>query len=172
MSASTKEYVTAVLAAARQPLKLRDELTALAEVVTGTPRVKQILLDASLESEKSQARIVDRLFPKASPLSRNLLTILVSDRQVDRLPELARAYARAAATAANVIDVTIESAYPLSPADQARIAKGLPLAGRRPLITAVVNRDLIGGVRATIEGATYDASVLGHLEALAEEITV
>lgn len=170
--ADIKGYAAALLETAPDALALRVELTALANVISGRPRVKQVLLDASLESETRIQRRVDRAFPKASKISRRLLALLVAARQVDDLPQIARAYSELAAVKLKVIDVTIESAYPITVADQGRIARGLPLDGRQPLITSIVNQELIGGVRATVAGATYDASVAGRLNEITEEVTV
>lgn len=172
VNADIKGYAAALLETAPDALKLRDELTALADVVSTSPRVKQVLLDASLESDAQIARRIDRTFPKASKISRRLLGLLAAARQIDDLPAIARVYSDLAAAKLKVIDVTIESAYPLSGADQQRIARGLPLDGRTPLITTSVNKSLIGGVRATVAGATYDASVAGRLEEIVEEVTV
>lgn len=165
-SSNAKEYAAALFEAAPDPLKLRAELAAVAEVASSSPQVKQVLLDASLESAVKQDKAVAKVFPKVGRLTRNLLRLLVDDRNLDLLPELARTYADLAAKRLKVVDVRIESAYPLSIADQQRIAKALPLTGRRPLITAEVNKDLIGGVRAEMEGVTFDASLAGRLNEL------
>jgi F-type H+-transporting ATPase subunit delta len=168
-SSSAKQYAAALFEAASDPLKLRLELAAVADVISGSPRLKQVLLDASLESDAKQDRAIAKAFPKASRVTRQLLRLLVDDRDLQLLPELARTYADLAAKRLKVVDVRIESAYPLSQIDQQRIAKALPLAGRRPLITAAVNRDLIGGVRADLEGTTFDASLAGRLNELATQ---
>jgi F-type H+-transporting ATPase subunit delta len=162
-----KEYAAALFTAAPDPLKLRSELSGVATVASGSPRVKQVLLDASLESSAKQDAVIAKVFPKASRVTKRLLRLLVDDRNIELLPELARTYADLAAKRLKVVDLRIESAYPLAPADQTRIAKALPLAGRRPLITTSVNKDLIGGVRAELEGTTFDASLAGRLNELA-----
>jgi F-type H+-transporting ATPase subunit delta len=168
MSLSAKDYSVALFTAAKDPLQLRQELVAISEVVTGTPRAKQILVDVSLGTDAIQRRTVDQLFPKASRLTRDLLVRLVNGRELDRLPEIARAYGKLAAARLQVVDVEIESAYPLTPTDQRKIASGLPLDGRKPLITLTINKELIAGVRATVEGITYDVSLAGRLAELSD----
>lgn len=167
MPADAKRYAQALLEVVPNPEAARAELAALAKVVARTASYKQILLDASIIDEAARQSVIKKLFPKLSPVLQNLLGVLAADRAVGALPNVARDFSALVKTQLGLVDVLIESPYPLTQAEQERLLKSLPLAGKKPVIATAIDKSLIGGVRVSLDGVTYDASVAGTLEQVA-----
>lgn len=168
--AGSKQYAIALLELGN-PLQTLAEVEALAAVIGGNRRYQQILVDAGTRDAASARAIIRRLLPQASDQAVSLVALLVDDRALDALPAIATDLRSLAKERLGLVDVTIESAYPLAKAEEARLVKSLPLDGKQPLLTKRTDRSLLGGVRVNVDGKIYDYSLAGALDELAEEVT-
>lgn len=98
----------------------------------------------------------------------DFVTLLVENRRIDILREIALAYTRLYRKANNIYAVRIVSAAPLDNADQQRLRALVDkhLDGGTAEYTFAVDPDLIGGFTVSIENERLDASVRNELEQL------
>lgn len=94
--------------------------------------------------------------------------LLVQNRRIDLVRQMALAYNQLYQDANNIYDVRIDSAAPLSDQDVERIKSMIQhhLKGATAQYTFNVNPDLIGGFVVTIDSQRLDASVKNELEQL------
>jgi F-type H+-transporting ATPase subunit delta len=114
------------------------------------------------------ARLLDgRVPPSVASLSR----LLVERGKSDRLPAVAAEYRRLLNRARGVVEATVTSATPLSPAEtDALRAKIAGMTGHTVDLTLSVDDALIGGLTVRVGDTLYDASVRGRLERLREQL--
>jgi F-type H+-transporting ATPase subunit delta len=148
-------------------LALRDELRALAPLLTGHAELRHALQHPGLAAEPRR-RVLAALAERAgaSVLLRRLLELLATRDRVTLLPDIVLAYADVANAARGV--VSAEAVCAVAPTEaQARalaVALGGP-AGPAELRSRV-DPALIGGLLVRVGGKTYDGTVRARLAAL------
>ncbi|HZT05913.1 MAG TPA: ATP synthase F1 subunit delta [Chloroflexota bacterium] len=146
-----------------------DELRRLAAVVAD-PAVARVLGSPGVAIRQKQ----EALESVAGPLSRevgSLLTILLERKRVDKLPELAEAFADLARAQKGIALADVTSAVPLAAPDQQYVEGWLARYLGRPVETRFsVDPEIIGGVVARVGDQLIDASVRGRLETLRKQL--
>jgi|SRR5690242_13176279 len=133
-------------------------------------------VQAALANPKFTKQDVERLLlamtgEKLNNASRNLLSVLVRNDRLAALPEIASLYDRLKEQYENVLEATIESAFPLDQSQLgAIVAKLEKRSGRKIVPTVAVTPTLIGGVRIQIGDDVWDGSVRGQLEGMASAL--
>ncbi len=107
----------------------------------------------------------------ASPLTVNLLRVLVDHGRLEELPDVAEAFDRRVADAAGQIAVEVTTAIPLPDDLRAQVVQRIAeQTGRTPEITEKVDPEIIGGLVLRVGGVMTDASVRGQLTGLRRTI--
>lgn len=102
----------------------------------------------------------------------NLLRLLVANKRLAVLPEIARLFEEMRAAAEGVLKARIITAYELSREQLAELVSRLEARfGRKVQATQEVNPALIGGVVIHVGDKVLDASVRGRLAELAATLT-
>ena len=100
-----------------------------------------------------------------SPAVSNFLTLLADNDRLVLLPEIAAEYELLKSQNNNVLDVTIESAFPLSAEQQQLLTEALKKRFNRDVNVEVVeNKALIAGVVIRAGDQVIDDSALNKLE--------
>lgn len=98
----------------------------------------------------------------------NFLRLLVANGRLGLLPDIALRFDVLKAQAENMLDVTLESATPVSAEQQARIVASLQKRfGRQIQLHINIRQDLIGGARLQVGDRVIDGTVRTGLEKLA-----
>lgn len=135
------------------------------------PALQQTIANPFVEAEQ-KIRLLDIAAggddAKASVTLADFMKLLVKNRRIDLVRDIALAYLLIWRKANNIYGVTIESAAPLTPADEKRLRALIDshLNGATAEYTFAVNPDLIGGFTVNIESERLDASVKNELEQL------
>ena len=102
---------------------------------------------------------------KLNNAARNLLIVLVRNDRLPALPEIASLYELRKKEYENVLEASIESAYPLDEAQIGAIVTRLEKrTGRKIFPSVAVTPALIGGVRIQIGDDVWDGSIRAQLE--------
>lgn len=102
----------------------------------------------------------------------NFLRLLVENKRLAALPEIARLFEEMKAAEEGVLEARIISAYPLSDAQLAALVARLEERfGHKVTATQEVDPELIGGVVIHVGDEVLDASVRGKLAELAAALT-
>ncbi len=104
-----------------------------------------------------------------SPLTRNFLGVLASNRRLAALPDVVRAFASIAAAARGEVSAEVTSAHPLSPAQlKALEARLKAREGQDVKLSAKVDPEILGGLVVRIGSTQIDSSIRTRLNTLAQ----
>ncbi|MFG1923502.1 F0F1 ATP synthase subunit delta [Cryptosporangium sp. NPDC048952] len=144
---------------------VEDQLFRFARIVDGTPRLGQLLADATAPVEQRTELATGLLEGQANPVTVRLAAVAVHglggrgfDASLQRLVELT-----AARRDREIAYVT--AAAPLTPAQEERlVARLAAIYGRSVSLKVEVDPSLLGGVTVRVGDDLYDGSVARRLE--------
>jgi F-type H+-transporting ATPase subunit delta len=144
------------------------ELEALAETYGSSPELRETLENPVFKLSERRA-VLEALLPHLapSPLMRNFALLLLERGRIGALPTIARAFKEMADEALGRVRGTVTSARPLDPATQAAVQRALEKqVGKKVLLSAKVDPDLIGGIVARVGDQVFDGSLRTRLDTL------
>lgn len=125
------------------------------------------LNDARLKSIMSD--VLDEI--GATQEQRNLVNLLVRDKKLSLLPWIHEGFVQERKRAEGMLDVTVWSAQPLTPAQADNLKATLKSRFNAKAEPAMkVDPELIGGLRIEIGDRVYDQTVKGQLERLQRQL--
>lgn len=160
-----------------KPEDLLAELEAVAAGLAGEPRFGELMANPKVLLAKrlqSFRRLLDALAPR--PLARHFFEMLLKKGRLEALPEIIDEFRALADSQAGVLRAAVTAAAALSPADTERLRSILGARfGKRIVLTAAVDPELIGGVIVRTGSLSFDGSIRSQLAAihrqLLEEVT-
>lgn len=169
-----RRYARALFLAARAAGKVERaeaDLVLVQDIFGQVPELRQILGGVAVPRPR-QRELLRRIFAgRVDDLVLNLLLLLLDERRLRLLDQIAREFRIMADEARGIALVEVISARPLSgPAEEA-LRQGLERKlGRRVRMECRVDPALVGGVQVKIGDTLYDGSVRGQLERLRERM--
>ena len=170
---AARPYAEAVFALAREQnaLPAWSGMLALAAAVAGDARMGQLASDPRVERARFLGLFLDICGGHLDANGANFVRLLVENRRLNLLPEIAALYEGLRAEAEARIEATVTSAFSLNAAQLKTLEQGLKRRfGREVRLTAAVDRSLVGGVVIRAGDLVIDGSVRGRLAALATEL--
>jgi len=150
--------------------EIEEGLRTLIEEIESVPEMMQFLMHP-LATREEKTALVDRAFPEASPVLRNLLAVVIKNRREGYLDLIYREYLTSRAAAERIAAVRVVTARPLDDAERRRISERLARAlGRAVRVHEVVDERLIGGARIEWEGKIVDGTLLARLGRLRDAL--
>ena len=130
------------------------------------------LANPELTKEAAESMLLGVCGEKLDGPARNLLTLLVRNGRLDALPQIRELFEELKAEAENIVEATIDSAFPLSD-EQVRslVSKLESRTGHKVKAAVNIAPELIGGVKVQIGDEVWDASVRGQLDSMAAALT-
>lgn len=174
-----RPYAKAVfeLAQAEGQLQGWSTFLQLAAVLVTEPEVGRLLFTPGADLKKLASTIADicreqlgNVPPLAGERSAgaNLLQVLVANRRLGVLPDIAARFEVLKAEAENVLDVTLASAVAVSDEQRARVEESLKKRfGRQVRLNVELDPTLLGGARLQVGDRVIDGSVRTGLDKLA-----
>ena len=164
--------------------ELANEAGGLATWSTSLDLAGQLLADKSLVeylgapelSNAQRLEFLTGLFEKAKATQlaggdkqgTNFLKLLLENKRIAVMPEIAAHFAVLKAEVENTVDATVTSAAPLSKAQTDKIAKALQeRLGRDVKVATEIDENLIGGAVIRAGDVVIDGSLRARLEGLA-----
>lgn len=170
MSERTSAYASAVVEIARAEGDLdavETELLQLAEALDGSQELRDVLGDPGRPLGERLAVVETDVLAAAMPATRAALAMLVASDRVGELPEIAREVAEAAAQERGAELAEVVVAVELDDDQRERLRRALEQATGRDLdLRVVVDRDVVGGVRAVVGDTVIDGSLSRRLDDL------
>ena len=169
-------YAKALLGAAEkagQADSVVEELESLvSDVLNRSPQLDALLKSARLSHEE-RVPLIDKAFGgRMSPTLLTFLKVLSKHGRLDSLRAIAKAARKQLNAMRGRVEVTVETAYPLSGSLEGRIVGRLSeLLGKQVILKSRVNESLIGGLVVRVGDTVYDASVAAKLKRM-EQITL
>ncbi|MDO4682144.1 MAG: F0F1 ATP synthase subunit delta [Lautropia sp.] len=174
------EALTIARPYAEAAFKLAAETASLAEWSDALSRLTQVmkadaaqdLLDNPKIDRARAAAIVSEAAGPLGPQQRNFVQVLAENGRLGFLPDISALFEESRNKHDGVLEVRIDSAFPLNDKQVADIVKALEARfGKGIKATTTVNPELIGGVSIQIGDEVIDASVRGKLAQLATTLT-
>ncbi len=168
MSLLARRYATALFAVAEERGATAQVLADLQRVAAffAADEAQGILGDPSTP-RAALGRVVAKLLTEGHELTRDFAQVLLARRREELLPEMADALQTLIRVRAGEVEALVETAMPLSDADQAGLRDHLArVSGKRIIMRVETNPDVIAGVRVRVGNTLYDGSLQGELEAL------
>jgi F-type H+-transporting ATPase subunit delta len=102
----------------------------------------------------------------------NLLRAVIDNGRLAAMPEIAAQFQALVNVASGISDATIQSAYPIAPAQLDEVVAALEKRFNRKLnASVVVVPELIGGIRVVVGDEVLDTSVKARLEQMKVALT-
>ncbi|MCG6920348.1 MAG: ATP synthase F1 subunit delta [Acidobacteria bacterium] len=171
--AAARQYARALVGLAEQrggdePLRLRGELRQLGTLVERHPELRAALEHPGVDPE-SRRRVLVAIAESggASELLTRLVGLLGTRDHVHLLPAIAEIYAALVNASRGIVPAEVMGAVPLTQKQERALAEALKgTTGGELELTAKVDPRVLGGLRVTMGGKTYDGTVRGRLAAL------
>ena len=147
---------------------LGKQISDLAELWKESPALRQTLGNPVFKLSQKRS-VLQGLMPRVAPARQvqSLALLLLERGRIDILPMLARVYEEMCDEKLGRVRAAVVSAEPLDLASESEIRKALEKrTGKKVLMTATVDPNLIGGVVAHVAGVVLDGSVATRLSGL------
>jgi F-type H+-transporting ATPase subunit delta len=142
-----------------------DELSSLVTVLDELPDFDEVLRTPRIAYE-DKVRLLERVLGgKVSPLTLNFIKVVAQHERLESLRAIERAARKLFNQLRKRVEVTVQSAAPISNQLQYTIAAKLKqLLHRDVVLTAEVDPDLLGGLVVRVGDTVYDGSLAGRLK--------
>ena len=142
-----------------------DELSSLVALLDELPDFDEVLRTPRIAYE-DKVRLLERVLGgKVSPLTLNFIKVVAQHERLESLRAIERAARKLFNQLRKRVEVTVQSAAPISNQLQYTIAAKLKqLLHRDVVLTAEVDPDLLGGLVVRVGDTVYDGSLAGRLK--------
>lgn len=146
-------------------------MLSLAAVAVDVPQVAELLKNPRLTSESKVGTLVKLFGSDIDEAFRNFVITLGDNDRLEVLPTIRELFEELKAEAEKTLDVEVQTAFELTPAQLQTLAAALSKRLDRTVNPQqVVNPALIGGVFIRAGDVVVDGSVRGKLSQLAESL--
>jgi F-type H+-transporting ATPase subunit delta len=170
-----RPYAEAMFARARDTdkLDLWSEMLAFLDAVVRDPGMAGIIDNPRVGRDRLADLLLDIAGGRLSDEGENLVRVLVANRRVQVLPEIALLFEDLKNAAEGALDVHIVSAYAVNAAQKSQLADALrSRLGKEVRITTEKDPSLIGGAVIRAGDLVIDGSVKGRIRQLATELGI
>ena len=175
MTEKVEEYAAglAKLADAEGELnRVADELYQLGRTVESADELRSTLSDRSIPASRRIGVLEDLLGSTASPVTLNLVSMLVGAGRGNHIGPISDELVRQAAETRGQAVAEVRSAVALNDDQRDRLRSALSNAtGMNIDIVVVVDPDILGGVVAQVGDTVFDGSVRTRLEKMKERLS-
>ena len=172
VKAYPKRYARAIFEVALEKNEL-EKWQADLKVMTLLPQdaVLLTLLESPKLSFEDKAKMIDERLPGVSPLARNLAYLLVSKGKVGLIGQIMTQYHQMVDDYRGVKHALVTTAVPLDDSEKKKMEAELSaLMGKKLIIETRVDKNIIGGLVARIDGKLLEGSTRYKLETLKKEL--
>lgn len=170
ISTVARPYAQGVFRLAREHDALAhwSEQLDLAAAVIGDQEMVLVLGSPRLTGEQKAQLVIDVCGDGLDDAGRNLVRLLLANRRINLMPEIARQYRRLRADAERTVEARLITAQPIEDAVRDRVADALAKRlERKVTLDTAVDESLIGGAIVQAGDMVIDGSVRGRLTRLA-----
>ncbi|MGF1668642.1 MAG: ATP synthase F1 subunit delta [Acidimicrobiia bacterium] len=147
--------------------RVERELYAIARSVETSPALRDALLDPRLPVERKHSVVDDLLGGRASQLTVNLVSFIITQGRSSDLSAIADRLSQKVAHSGGADVAEIRSAIPLDDATVQRLSAALVKATGRPVeARTIVDPSVLGGVVARVGDTVIDGSIRSRLQSL------
>ncbi len=169
---SARRYSQAVFEIALETEELERWLSDLSRIVSATGDTDfMALLENPAVHFADKTRLVSAHLEGVNPLALNLTYMLVIKGRLNMIGDIADEYQRLVDNYQGIERAEVITAISLGDEDILKLAENLgDIVGKKVIVKAEVNPDLLGGIVARIGGKLLDGSIRSRLIALKKDI--
>lgn len=175
ISSIARPYAEAAFAHASETdkLDLWSEMLQFMAIAIQDEAMKKVIGNPAINSENLTRLLLDIGGGRLNEEGQNLVKLLVANKKVPVMPEIAAQFEALKNQKAGAIDVIITSAFEMKPAQEKVIADALKKKFDREInISNEIDTNLIGGIRIKAGDMVIDGSIKGQLQQLAYELGI
>lgn len=167
-----RRYAQAVFEIAQKSSQLESWQTDLRKIVdTVTDAALAAFLESPKVHFKEKEQVLSERLAMVSPLSLNLVRLLIVRGRLEIVGEIADEYQRLLDSYHGIEQAELTTAVPLNNGEEREITRHLEeIVGKKLVVRSKVNSGLIGGMIARVSGKLLDGSTRSNLEALKREM--
>ncbi len=170
-----RPYAEAIFARAQESGKLDvwSDMLGFLNAVVGDSRMLGLIDNPKVGRGRLTELMLEIGGGRLSDEGQNLVRLLVANRRLDLLPDVATLFEALKSEAEGAIDVHVIAAYVVSAAQQRQLAAALKgRLGREVRLTAEKDPSLLGGAVIRAGDLVIDGSVKGRIRQLARELGI
>ncbi len=174
MSRAAIRYAKAVLSLAQDKKATEDvqkDMQSIINTVNDSAELKMVLNSPLIKSEVKLASLRE-IFKSAGDITQKLFEILIQNKRVDLLADVAKQYIVLLDQLNNTQVAKVTTAVPLDKTLSAKVlAKVKELTGNEATIENIVDESIIGGFILRVGDLQYNASIANKLTTLKRELS-
>lgn len=168
-------YAKAVISLATDQKKadsVNNDMKLMANTITENIELAEMLNNAVVKSEDKKAVLL-AVFPKLNKISTDLFDVLISNKRVDILYDIAIHYSILFDTLKGKEVAKVTTAIPMTEALEAKVlTKVKELTNKEIVLENIVDENILGGFILRVGDKQYNASVSNKLNKLKREFTL
>jgi F-type H+-transporting ATPase subunit delta len=151
--------------------EVEDELFRFARILEGNDDLRMALTDPQLPAERRQAIIEELLEGKALPVTKSLVSFVVSVGRASELPKIVERFVSLSASERQHEVAEVRTAVALNEPQRRRLAEALGKAtGKQVEVKVIVDPTVLGGVLARIGDTVIDGTVRTRIDQMKEQL--
>lgn len=173
ISTIARPYAVAIFSLAAEDAKLGawSDMLALAAAIASDADMQALIGNTNINKAQLAELFLDICGDKLTAQGKNMIKVLVENRRLNVLPEIAKQYEALKAEAEKTVEAEVVSAFEVSQAQQQQIADKLKRRlGRDVSLTCRVDESLLGGVVIKAGDLVIDGSAIGQIHKLSVEL--
>ncbi|NOR28860.1 MAG: ATP synthase F1 subunit delta [Lutibacter sp.] len=163
-------YAKAILSFAleqNKEVQVNDDMLLIANTIEESEDLQLLLSSPIIKSELKKTAIKKVFSSKITSLSTGLLDLLIDNKRLSILNEVAKKYTILFDTLKGIEVAQVTTAVPLTEAlNKQVLSKVKEITGKEATIENNINPDIIGGFILRIGDVQYDASIANKLQGL------
>ncbi len=168
-----RAFVDVVFDKKLDPTRTIEELRSLAELVETNPALRNVWENPSVP-ERQKLAVLDKIVQAvgASKMTRNLVAVLIDNRRIAALPEIARQFQEELNARLGFADAQITTARELGEDEKRALEQRIAaLTGKKVRAEYKRDQSVLGGAVVKVGSTIYDGSVKGQLQRLKEQLS-
>ncbi len=168
-------YAKAVLSLAsdqKAALAVDNDMKLLSKTISENEDLDQLIKNAVIKSEVKK-EMLNKIFPKLNVISSNLFDLLVSNKRINILGDIALKYSQLFDDLNGKEKAIVTTAIPMTNDLEKKVLKKIKqLTSKTVELENIVDESIIGGFILRIGDKQYNASVSNKLNKLKREFTL
>ncbi len=168
-------YAKAVLSLAsdqKAALAVDNDMKLLSKTISENEDLDQLIKNAVIKSEVKK-EMLNKIFPKLNVISSNLFDLLVSNKRINILGDIALKYSQLFDDLNGKEKAIVTTAIPMTNDLEKKVLKKIKqLTSKTVELENIVDESIIGGFILRIGDKQYNASVSSKLNKLKREFTL
>ena len=168
-----RAFADVVIEKKLDPRKVEDELGLFVRIMESAPELRTVWENPSVEARQKHA-VLDRIIAHigGSRMLRNFIAVLIDNRRVAALPEIARQFELDLNDRLGLADAEVTSVRELSDVEKRALeARVGEVTGKKVRARYKTDAKVLGGAVVKVGSTIYDGSIRGQLEKLKQELS-